>query len=136
MPHAYNRTAFESGRMNTHSLLSLYCSFVIVELALKDSRFAASAQWDRSHQVLVWITEMQDPVLNSLATQMATALAAIKCTLRDGSEGTISPQLYPSIRYLRHETDFAGTTTETDIQSALTVMQDIEVELKRHGVLQ
>jgi hypothetical protein len=109
MSHAYNRTAFESGRMSTNPLLSLYCSLLIVELALKDARFAASAQWERSHNVLVWITEIQDPVLNSLATQMATALARIKCTLKDGSEGTVSPQMYPSVRYLRHESDFAGT---------------------------
>ena len=136
MPHAYNRTAFQSGRMSTNPLLSLYCSFVVVELALKDARVAASAQWDRSHDVLLWITEIQDPVLNSLATQLATALAGIKCTLKDGTEGTVSPRMYPSVRYLRHESDFAGTTTEAEIQSALTVMQEIEAELKRHGVLQ
>jgi hypothetical protein len=43
--------------------------------------------------------------------------------------------MYPAVRYVRHESDFPGETTDAEINEALRVVGEIENELKRRGVL-
>jgi hypothetical protein len=43
--------------------------------------------------------------------------------------------MYPTVPYLRHEADFPGETTDTEINEALRVVEELEIELKTRGVL-
>ncbi len=130
-----NTTWWHSRRDDQARARFLIFSLVVVELGLKDARYEGTTRWDRTHDVALWVTEIQDPGLNSLAVQLSTALASIRCTLKDGTGGPVSPQMYPAVRYVRHESDFPGETTDAEINEALRVVGEIENELKRRGVL-
>ena len=128
MPHAYNRQAFKSGISPTSPLLSLYCSLVLVELAVKDHVVPRP----RGHYVTVWLTNL---VNASLAQQLRTALAKLTCTDANGNPAPVSADRYPDLRYLRHELDYAGTSTDVLIRDALDIMDSVNAALRTAGVL-
>jgi len=128
MPHAYNRAAFTTGANSGNSLLSLYCSLVVLELAIKDH---LDPPWKKDHKIITWISELGEV---SLAQQLKSRLAALLCTHTDGTDVSVDGDKYPGIRYLRHESDFPGKSTDTQIQDALNTIRDIKTSLRAKGV--
>jgi hypothetical protein len=131
MPHSYNRAAFELGRASANELLSLYCSLVSIELALKDR----ATSWMRGHMLAQWLTGEADPGLTSLTQQLASNLSQLRCTDRLGGASGVNLDAYPDLRYLRHENDFPGESTATQLQVCLILVRDIEAVLKGKGIL-
>ncbi len=132
MPHSYNHKAFDVGRTSTSGLLSLYCSLVLIELALKDR----AASWMRGHLLAQWLTNEADAGLTSLTLQLSSNLAQMKCTDRSGGSSGINLDAYPDIRYFRHESDFPGETTDAQLKLCLELVRDIETVLQGKGILQ
>lgn len=129
MPHQYNRNAFQSVVAGSSLLLRLYCSLVGLELAIKDH--FNSGGWRAGHRIADWVAELGEA---ALAVQLTTRLAALQCTSRDGSAAPVAANTYPDVRYLRHVTDFPGTSTDTAIEDALQVVVDIKTALAAAGV--
>ena len=131
MPHSYARTAFGVGRTSSSELLSLYCSLVLIELALKDR----TTPWMQGHFLSQWLTNEADAGLTSLTQQLSSSLTQMKCTDRNGRSSAIRLDAYPDIRYFRHESDFPGETTDAQLKSCLQLVRDIETVLKGKGIL-
>ena len=129
MPHAYNRVAFQSLAAGSNVLLCLYCSLVALELGIKDH--FAGAGWRNGHRIVDWISELGE---TALSVQLANELGALMCTARDGNAAPVVGNSYPDLRYLRHASDFAGSTTDAQIQQALGVLTDIRNALVGRGV--
>jgi hypothetical protein len=125
MPHLYNRNAF---RIAANPLLDLYSALVWLELSLKDRM----AVWARGHDVAEFVSNAGEP---ALAQRLRTALGSLWCTDLQGNEAHVAPQRYPDLRYLRHQTDFAGKTTDAELRVALTIVRDIETVLTTKGRL-
>jgi hypothetical protein len=132
MPHSYNQQSFKLGMANqSNPLLCLYCSLVVLELAIKD-HFRQSGSWKRGHCIIDWLTN--DLGETSLGTQLESKLSALYCTHRDGSEVNVDANRYPDIRYLRHETDFLGKSTDNQLKEALEIIKDIKTSLISRGI--
>jgi hypothetical protein len=132
MPHSYNQQSFKLGMANqSNPLLCLYCSLVVLELAIKD-HFRQSGSWKRGHCIIDWLTN--DLGETSLGTQLESKLSPLYCTHRDGSEVNVDANRYPDIRYLRHETDFLGKSTDNQLKEALEIIKDIKTSLISRGI--
>lgn len=129
MPHHYNRAAFQTGTVGTNVLLSLYCSFVALELGLKD-HFQAGG-WRSGHSIIDWVTELGEA---ALAVQLGNRLAQLQCTAKDGTRAPLDGNKYPDLRYLRHQDDWVGASTDADLRDALSILDDIRLALRRRGV--
>jgi hypothetical protein len=127
MPHLYNRNAFRNKGVAVH-LIDLYCALVVLELSLKDKM----AAWVGGHDVSDFVSRAGEA---ALAQRLRTALGTLWCTSTQGTETHVSPARYPDLRYLRHETDFAGKTTDAELHSVLIIVRDIETVLTRKGKL-
>src|SRR5215469_3566626 len=101
----------------------------LLEVGIKD-HFSGTG-WRAGHKIQDWVSELGEA---ALAVQLAARLAALKCTDRSGSLAPVAANSYPDIRYLRHVTDFAGTSTDAQIDDALQVVVDIAAALKARGV--
>lgn len=130
MPHNYNRTAFQSGSTAASPLLALYCSLVDLELALKNHFWGTG--WRRGHLLIAWVTEVGEA---ALATNLDNCLAALHCTTLTGGQSIVSGNSYPDLRYLRHDNDFAGTSTDAQLQAALQAVRDINAALRTLGII-
>jgi hypothetical protein len=128
--HRRNRATFFNVD-GADPLLRLYARLVALELTLKDED---AANYRRGHDVVAMVQDRGDTTLSALATALNTALAALHCTSRSGSGVPVVPSKYPDVRYLRHVSDFPGTTTDTDLQTALQALEDLLLELARQGV--
>ena len=131
MPHTFNRLAFDAGRTSGNILLGLYCSLVTVELALKDN----SPTWPRGHAIQQWLNNFNDAGLTALTYALATEMQTLICTDRVGNESCVAVNSYPDLRYLRHETDYAGKTTDASITKCMDLLNDIRVVLTQRGIL-
>jgi hypothetical protein len=132
MPHSYNKNSFQVGGSNfSNPLLCLYCSLVVLELSIKD-HFHQSGSWKTGHRIIDWLTN--DLCETSLGSQLDSKLSALYCTHRDGTEVNVDANRYPDIRYLRHETDFPGKSTDTQLQEALEIIKDIRTSLISKGI--
>lgn len=131
MPHSFSRSAFEAGRFSPNTLLSLYCSLVVIELSLKDSQ----VPWRRGHSIGQWLTELADAGLTSLTQQLSTRMQVLSCTAVNGSSSWVKIDSYPDVRYLLHESDGgAGTSTDQNISDCLALIRDIETVLDQQGI--
>lgn len=132
MPHSYNQQSFKIGESNpSNPLLCLYCSLIVLELAIKD-HFHQSGSWRMGHRIIDWLTT--DLGETSLGTQLESKLSVLYCTYRDGSEVNVDANRYPDIRYLRHETDFPGKSTDSQLKEALEIIKDIKTSLINRGI--
>ena len=131
MPHSYNRAAFDDARSSTNVLLSLYGSLVKIELALKDRL----NPWKGGHRLAEWLTDEADPGLTSLTVQLATGFGTLTGTDRNGQSSQLQLDSYPEIRYLRHEIDYPGGSTEMQLMACLLLVRDIENILRTKGIL-
>lgn len=129
MPHNYNRAAFQDGMAAANALLVLYCSLVDLELALKDH--FAGASWRRGHAIVDWVSELGEA---ALANQLANGLGRLRCTARDGSFAQVLGNSYPDVRYLRHESDWPGFSTDAELRDVLGIVADIRAALRGRGV--
>lgn len=131
MPHIYNQRSFKGGMSNpSNPLLCLYCSLVVLELAIKD-HFYQFGSWKKGHYIIDWLTNLGE---TSLGTQLASKLSALYCTHKDGNEVNVDANRYPDIRYLRHETDFPGKSTDSQLKEALEIIKDIKTSLISRGI--
>jgi hypothetical protein len=128
MPHAYNRAAFTTGADSSNCLLSLYCSLVALELAIKDH---LNPPWKKGHTIITWVNDLGE---TSLAQQLRSQLGVLRCTDITGNAVPVDGDNYPGIRYIRHEGDFPGTSTDTQIRDALETIRDIKTSLRTKGV--
>ena len=110
-------------------LLSLYCALVALELGIKDH--FAGAGWPSGHRIADWVSELGQA---ALSVQLRNQLSALQCTDRDGVAASVEANSYPELRYIRHESDFVGTTTDVQIEAALQVVKDIKTALAATGV--
>jgi hypothetical protein len=132
MPHSYNQQSFQIGASNSSNpLLCLYCSLVVLELSIKD-HFYRSGSWRTGHNIIDWLTT--DLGETSLGTQLDSKLSALYCTYKDGTEVNVVANRYPDIRYLRHENDFPGKSTDTQLKEALDIIKDIRISLTSKGI--
>ena len=133
MPHSYNRQSFQVGGSDrSNPLLCLYCSLVVLELSIKD-HFHQSGSWKKGHFIIDWLTN--DLGETSLGQQLQIKLSALYCTHKDGTEVNVDPNRYPAIRYLRHETDFTGKSTDAQLTEALDLIKDIRSHLRNQGIV-
>ena len=131
MAHFFSRSAFEAGRASSNALLSLYCSLVVVELALKDHH----VPWREGHKISQWLTDLADAGLTSLTQQLSTSMQILKCTDKRGAISRVSIDSYPDVRYLLHETDSPGHSSDQDIATCLALIRDVETVLRQRGIL-
>ncbi|MEH1832423.1 MAG: hypothetical protein V7L29_10180 [Nostoc sp.] len=132
MPHSYNQKSFQFGTSNpSNPLLCLYCSLVVLELSIKDY-FHQSSSWKNGHYIIDWLTT--DLGETSLGRQLESKLSALYCTHRNGSEVNVDGNRYPDIRYLRHEADFPGKSTDNQLKEALEIIKDIRTSLISKGI--
>ncbi|MHC0068783.1 hypothetical protein ACWATR_38985 [Nostoc sp. UIC 10890] len=132
MPHSYNQKSFQVGGSNpSNPLLCLYCSLVVLELSIKD-HLSQFGSWKTGHCIIDWLTtELGE---TSLGTQLESKLSALYCTHRNGSEVKVDANRYPDIRYLRHEADFPGKSTDNQLKEALEIIKDIRTSLISKGI--
>jgi hypothetical protein len=132
MAHRYNQQSFQVGASNySNPLLCLYCSLVVLELSIKDY-FHASGSWKSGHHIIDWLTT--DLGETSLGIQLESKLSALFCTHKSGCEVTVNANSYPDLRYLRHEADFPGKSTDNQLKEALEIIKDIRTSLITKGI--
>lgn len=131
MPHDFNKLAFDVGRKSGNNLLALYSVLVVIELGLKDGK----QKWPNGHYVQQWLSEFNDAGLSATTYQLANELQKLTCTDRSGGEAPIALDHYPDLRYLRHEMDYPGKSTDGDIAQALALAEAVRVALKGRGIL-
>jgi len=110
-------------------LLGLYCSLVDLELALKNHFWGGG--WRRGHRVIEWVAELGEA---ALSVHMENCIAALQCTALTGAAAAVAGNSYPDLRYLRHADDFAGTSTDQQLQAALQAVDDVKNALRAQGV--
>ncbi|MFQ4139253.1 hypothetical protein PGN35_023355 [Nodosilinea sp. PGN35] len=133
MLHNYNQNAFQVGAASSDTpLLCLYCSLVVLELSIKDYLYHQSGLWKRGHCIVDWLTHELGET--SLGVQLQDKLANLSCTYKDGSEVPIDANRYPDLRYLRHEDDFPGKSTDIQLGEVLEIVKDIKTTLLNRGM--
>lgn len=133
MPHLYNQRAFAD--LNTASpLLHSYIRLVAIEIALKNLNMA---NWSYSHQIDVMIAALGKPALQALVQKIKVLLGGLWCEQKGGGPVLVSSSNYPTIRYLRHVSDFGGlsASSEADLITLKNAVEDLANELKREGIL-
>ena len=136
MPHDYNKEAFgRIGNDSSNHLCAVYCSLVVLELAIKDYFYAQvnPGSWKTGHRIIDWLTS--DLNESSLGSQLDNKLAALRCTDKNGNEASVNPNLYPDLRYLRHKQDFLGTSTDSELREVMDIIQYIQDHLRMKGII-
>ena len=129
MPHNYNRVAFQNASASANLLIALYCALVDFEIGLKEH--FQPAGWRGSHKIIDWIAELGE---TAYSVQLATSFGRLICRLKDGTEGPVDGNFYPGLRYILHETDFPGRTTDALLTDALRILSDIKTALRARGI--
>ncbi|MDC0749220.1 hypothetical protein [Polyangium mundeleinium] len=93
-----------------------------------------STNYAEGHDVIEMVNKRSDPALTSLATALDTTLRKLWCSHRDGTPRQVNSKKYPDIRYLRHEFDYTGTTTDTDLMAALDALESLWEEFRKKGL--
>ena len=120
--HSYNRQAFQGGGNEDNPLLSLYCSLIDIELALKDH----FPTWRSGHSIAQWLNDVGE---TSLSTQLREKLGLLQCTGKNGNGLPVDADRYPAIRYLRHQEDFTDGIPTQHIEKALQIVKQIQRNL-------
>lgn len=128
--HKTNRAAFFTLDAQS-ALLRLYVRLVALELALKDKD---ATNRGLKHDVVRMAKKFNDAGLNNLADQLDRTLVALTCTSLNGTSVAVPGGNYPFIRYLRHESDFIGETSDVALSAALASLEKLLVALRKHGV--
>jgi hypothetical protein len=143
--HQWNALGFNSSRNGPIAdFVNLYLGLVELELSCKSKNCVALdatnkfANWVGTHDVKSLIRKIvnnhaQAALLNSLVTQLETALFRLTVTARDGSSTQLVLQAYPGLRYLRHQSEFAGlpSSNDEDIISSIDKLSRLRTALKK-----
>ncbi|XGV88917.1 MAG: hypothetical protein ACAF42_08130 [Limnothrix sp. BL-A-16] len=158
MTHKYNTQVFLAGSETSKKLLDLYCSLVIIELAVKDGLKDKTKTWPQiGHDITTGIQNLfsdpdSDPLfktdyrkreiikqLRADAVNLKNDFDNLYCTGGKGESQKAYIQKYPYIRYLQHESDIhngrPGKTTEQDLENALRTAQNILNHLRKLSLL-
>ena len=128
MPHLYNKTAFASAKSAGNRLIAAYAHLVWLELVLKDHL----PTWVSGHRVCEWLSNIGE---TSLASQLESHLGTLTCRSKNGGEAPVNAHQYPDIRYVLHESDFPGKTTDAQLAQVLDVLSDIDTSLHARGMI-
>ncbi len=124
----FNRRAF--GNLDTTSpLLQLYCTLVSIELALKDDSTSSSKI---GHKVIEYAKAYNDRNLDLAADALENTLKQLICTNLSGLRANVNTQKYPDVRYLHHDSDFPGDTSQAELEAALDAARTLKRELDRY----
>ena len=82
-----------------------------------------------------WLTALADAGLTSLTQQLSTGMQMLTCTDRNGTQASISMDSYPDLRYLLHESEVPGTSTDQGLSDCLSLIRDIETVLTQRGLI-
>lgn len=145
LPYSYNRAAFgEAAKLlgakrsdGAVLLVELYCRLVRIELALKEHHpeFVTKV-----HDVIVMLLELPQPAavrsrerINSAITQLKDRLQILKHNDRktDPGEEKQAAHQWPHIRYLRHNLNYPGGTTDQELRGAIEAADNVEEELNQ-----
>lgn len=133
---SYNRRAF--GQQVTGPLLfELYLKLVAVELALK-ARVPAGQWGPHGHRLAGLVKActtdpagLSDAGPYNAAMNVESALGGLSCADREGNPAPVNPHRYPDLRYLRHDSDFSGGTTDAHLSQAVAAATALWLELDR-----
>ncbi|MDX1959649.1 MAG: hypothetical protein SFU98_13825 [Leptospiraceae bacterium] len=136
MGHLYNIKAFKLAfTLNGQGslLLSIYSKLVCIELALKDNQQQNTTIWPAlSHNVSGLLNNI---ALNSLGIRFNNALKKIKCTDRNGNNlQSINERNYPALRYMNHDSDISGGSSDSDLTELDIIVDDIIIQMRNKGV--
>lgn len=134
MPHDFNQRVFAS-LDTTSPLLHSYLKLVGIELALKNHD---QSNWSQGHHIEVMISALGKPALVALAQTLRTVLASLWCEKKGGGAVNVTASNFPTIRYLRHDSDFAGSSdvsSDADLIRLRDAVDDLATELKKEGLL-
>lgn len=129
MSHSYNRRVFSQLINFSEPLIALYSSLVRLELTLKDHD---PSFFNLGHKITTMLDRVG--VNSSYVEQLKNSLTALTCTSKSNMAISVDYNNFPTMRYLRHIEDFAGTSTDTQLIQLLGILRDIELELKTKGV--
>ena len=133
MSHRYNQRVFANADLASPLLYS-YIRLVGIELALKNWD---RANWSLGHQIDSMIAGLGKPALQALAQRLSGILTRLWCEQKGGGAALGSSSSYPTIRYLRHASDFLGSseaTSDSDLVDLKNAVDDLADELKREGI--
>lgn len=123
----FNRRAF--GNLDTTSpLLQLYCTLIAVELALKDDTGAVKI----GHKVIEQAKSYKIRDIDLAADGLENTLKQLICTDLNGLRANVVTTKYPEVRYIRHESDFPGDTTQASLEAARDAARVLRRELDRY----
>lgn len=136
--HVTNRQAFLS-MDSTDAAFTCYCKLVALELTFKDTD---PALYSLSHDVINMAQTMFTGNANvtAAATAMAVAMGKLYCTGRNRKTkqretSLVSPSVYPDLRYIRRQADFAGSaTTESDLTTFQSKLDLLIATLAAEGL--
>lgn len=130
--HIRNRTAFRDCDA-TSPLFRLYSLLIATELALKDHLSAYTG----NHDLQLLAGRAFSPMPSGLSAQLTALsqqLGRLNCTSTAGVAVPINPQIYPGLRYLRHDADYAGGASDSEITQALRGAEALARELAIAGL--
>lgn len=128
MPHTINRCAFRDCDASEPSF-RLYTLLVAIELALKD-RLSPYKSGHDLHRLAGFAVSPMPAGLSAQLTGLTACLGSLLCTSLQGTQVPVDPANYPVIRYVRHDKDFPGSTTENLVQQALAAARQLVQELR------
>lgn len=131
MNHGYNKKCFLDPTSSKGRLPALYGILTAIELAIKDYEAENGVGWPGGHGIIGWLSSIDTDTTQSIA--LRDALACLYCTDKNGNESNINPDIYPGLRYLRHEDDFPGKSTEHQLDSAYETAEQVVRLLRTKG---
>lgn len=138
MTHHYSRRVFGQARTIT-PLLECYTSLVAIELTLKDELNNVGGNHD---VVTLTATFLQQFPTNTRAlrtqvknienakVELQKRLKDIKFTGKQGQQDSNAKQ-YPNLRYIRHTSEYPGTTTDNDLIYLRAAVRSLRRELDK-----
>jgi hypothetical protein len=132
VPHTTNRSAFRDCDASEPSF-RLYTLLVAIELALKDKISPFRSGHDL-HRLAGFAVTPMSPGLSTQLTGLTACLGVLLCTSLQGLQVPIDPANYPGLRYIRHDRDFPGASSETSVKQALDTARQLVQELRLAGV--
>ena len=125
---------------NPDSILSIYCTLVGVELALKDANISSPS----GHDVPAMLQQLSTsanglPIisaqLNSLIAQLKLDLSSVTCQGKNGQPISVPAHSYPYLRYSRQTGDWGGVgeTSGALIVSLESTCRNLRAFLTTHG---
>jgi hypothetical protein len=144
MPTSYNIRSFKSVRQahGVGLLAKCYLACVYLELCLKSVppliQHAGTSGHDLPAMLCMLATSQASPATvrtaRALAAMLGTKLSRLHCMGRGQQPALVPSGNYPHMRYLRHDSDWPGTTqssSDTDLKGLLYLLDQIFLTLRQ-----